>query len=289
MPCCKTCTTALYITAPARCSPNGMKYLLPVRLLLLTSCLYRRLTSASTMAAMWPKVILFRDSITQYSFKDGGWGAVLADKLQRRCDVLNRGISGYNTKFGSIILPKIITKETASNVAMVTIFFGANDASLPEINPQQHVPVIKYKHYLQSMIDYLKAIEINEERIILIGPPPVDEKAWEVECIKKGSTLNRKLAVTGEYSKACCEVADTNNINCIDLWTSMQKVQNWSEFLADGLHLSKKGAAFLEETLTPIVLKKLEYVGLQFPYWADIDRDDPAKTIEAYNPYCPSQ
>ena len=42
------------------------------------------------------RIILFGDSITQFSFDadKGGWGARIADRYQRRADVLNRGYSG---------------------------------------------------------------------------------------------------------------------------------------------------------------------------------------------------
>ena len=43
------------------------------------------------------KIILYGDSITQMSFSaiDCGWGAYIADRYQRRVDVLNRGMYKY--------------------------------------------------------------------------------------------------------------------------------------------------------------------------------------------------
>ncbi|XP_060042996.1 isoamyl acetate-hydrolyzing esterase 1 homolog isoform X2 [Erinaceus europaeus] len=80
---------------------------------------------------VWPRVLLFGDSITQFSFQQGGWGASLADKLVRKCDVLNRGFSGYNTRWAKIILPRLIRKgNSLDNLVAVTIFFGANDSAL---------------------------------------------------------------------------------------------------------------------------------------------------------------
>ncbi|PNI72817.1 IAH1 isoform 7, partial [Pan troglodytes] len=34
-------------------------------------------------ALLWPRLLLFGDSITQFSFQQGGWGASLADRLVR--------------------------------------------------------------------------------------------------------------------------------------------------------------------------------------------------------------
>lgn len=46
----------------------------------------------------------------------------------RKCDVLNRGFSGYNTRWARIILPRLVGNWDSPTV--VTIFFGANDSSL---------------------------------------------------------------------------------------------------------------------------------------------------------------
>lgn len=49
----------------------------------------------------------------------------------RKCDVLNRGFSGYNTRWAKIILPRLIRKGNAlDSPVAVTIFFGANDSAL---------------------------------------------------------------------------------------------------------------------------------------------------------------
>lgn len=53
----------------------------------------------------------------------------------RKCDVVNRGLSGYNSRWAKIILPRLINcHNTAdSNIAAVTVFFGANDCALEGI------------------------------------------------------------------------------------------------------------------------------------------------------------
>ena len=45
----------------------------------------------------WPRILLLGDSITQYSTQMNGWGAAVASLVQRKCDVMNRGFSGYNS------------------------------------------------------------------------------------------------------------------------------------------------------------------------------------------------
>ena len=47
---------------------------------------------------MWPRVVLIGDSLTQQGGRVGGWVARLAEALERKCDVVNRGFSGYTTR-----------------------------------------------------------------------------------------------------------------------------------------------------------------------------------------------
>ena len=39
------------------------------------------------------------------------------------------------------VLPDLVTKEQWRAVDIVTVFLGSNDASLPDANPEQAVPV----------------------------------------------------------------------------------------------------------------------------------------------------
>ncbi|KAJ7361793.1 isoamyl acetate-hydrolyzing esterase [Desmophyllum pertusum] len=66
------------------------------------------MAAKSPVAKLFPKIVLFGDSITQESFSEGGWGAAIADHYQRKCDVLNRGCSGYTSAFNKLILPRIL-------------------------------------------------------------------------------------------------------------------------------------------------------------------------------------
>lgn len=50
----------------------------------------------------------------------------------RKCDVVNRGLSGYNSRWAKILLPRLISSQNSAgtDIAAVTVFFGANDCSL---------------------------------------------------------------------------------------------------------------------------------------------------------------
>lgn len=79
-------------------------------------------------------------------------------KTFRKCDVLNRGFSGYNVRWCRLLLPQLVTKENASEIAAITIFLGANDSNDFESNPRQHVPLAEYCDGLTDMVQYLMVI-----------------------------------------------------------------------------------------------------------------------------------
>ncbi|GCC23898.1 isoamyl acetate-hydrolyzing esterase 1 homolog isoform X3 [Chiloscyllium punctatum] len=227
--------------------------------------------------SLWPKVILFGDSITQQSFDRGGWGAAIANRLVRKCDVLNRGLSGYNTKWALSVLPKIITQPAnQETIAAVIVMFGANDSALKDINPVQHIPLTEYAENLKGVVQYLKSIDICEDKVIMVTPPPLDESAWEKECIAKGSKLNRYNSVTNQYAAACVKVAEECGIDVLDLCTLMQmKNQDFCSYLSDGLHLSEKGNTFLETHLWALLVKKTERLPMILPHWSNVDHLNP--------------
>ncbi|XP_072417621.1 isoamyl acetate-hydrolyzing esterase 1 homolog isoform X2 [Chiloscyllium punctatum] len=183
--------------------------------------------------SLWPKVILFGDSITQRMvMKTIPRKTTKVIKLWfhwkqchrlRKCDVLNRGLSGYNTKWALSVLPKIITQPAnQETIAAVIVMFGANDSALKDINPVQHIPLTEYAENLKGVVQYLKSIDICEDKVIMVTPPPLDESAWEKECIAKGSKLNRYNSVTNQYAAACVKVAEECGIDVLDLCTLMQ-------------------------------------------------------------------
>ncbi|XP_005404453.2 PREDICTED: isoamyl acetate-hydrolyzing esterase 1 homolog [Chinchilla lanigera] len=233
-----------------------------------------RVRAAGGSRLLWPRVLLFGDSITQFSFQQGGWGAALADRLVRKCDVVNRGFSGYNTRWAKIILPRLVGNEDSPEV--VTIFFGANDSSLRDENPQQHVPLEEFEANLSSMVRYLRSVGVAESRVVLVTPPPLCEAAWEQQCLAQGHRLNRRNSVAGEYARACAQVARDYGTEVLDLWTSMQEDnQDFSTYLSDGLHLSPKGSDFMFSHLWPLVEKKVSALPLLLPDWKDVAVADP--------------
>ncbi len=178
---------------------------------------------------------LFGDSITQLSSCAGGLAQVLSESYIRRADVINRGLSGYNSRWGLEVLSQSIPSlrttdeqkqryEDASQhqhlndgVAwdrpdLVTLWFGANDAALSHIAPQ-HVPIDEYRANLVRIVRAVRArqretpasVAFGGRRfVVIITPPPVDEAAWHATaCAKYGDVpLNRLSSEAARYAEA---------------------------------------------------------------------------------------
>ncbi|KAI7869344.1 SGNH hydrolase-type esterase domain-containing protein [Spinellus fusiger] len=201
-----------------------------------------------------------------FDVKVQGFGAALADVYQRKLEVINRGFSGYTTKWGLPVLKQLLPtveeqQKRAAKVKLMTIFFGANDASLPVSH--QHVPLKDYKDNLLKMVSMIKNKDspyYNPElRLILITPPPVSEEQWNYRYGQYEDTRARKIAITTTYAEAVREVGREEDVTVADLWTSIMdhcKLENrdLSEFFTDGLHLSALG----NETVYELLIKTIE-------------------------------
>lgn len=96
---------------------------------------------------------------------------------------------------------------------------------LTDLNPKQHVPLEEYAANLKSMIQYLKSVDITEDRIILITPPPLQESAWEKECLAKGKRMDGqtfciyhqcKLLIPGWQTISFALVPDCSRVLWVD-------------------------------------------------------------------------
>lgn len=75
-----------------------------------------------------------------------------------------RGLSGYNTRWALKVLDRAMegAADGGADPAAVTVFFGANDASLPDqVQAHQHVPLGEYKDNLRAISAYFKVAAIQ--------------------------------------------------------------------------------------------------------------------------------
>ena len=197
--------------------------------------------------AIMSQIILLGDSLTQLGYE--GWASTLANVYQRRADIINRGCSGYNTKNYLDYIPLPSSAGFATNVCLVIIFFGANDASLLEENPRQHVSLDDYRQNLTTLIQRVNDT-YNAPRLLLINPPPLDHDQrllYQKQRYGDLATgrLERTTEHTARYADACLQVGLEWKVPCLDLFHNMLQVSNYSEFLSDGLHFSDRGHEFV--------------------------------------------
>ncbi|KAK6797422.1 hypothetical protein RDI58_005124 [Solanum bulbocastanum] len=238
---------------------------------------------------MRPKIYLFGDSITEMSFDEGGWGASLVKHFNRTVDLVLRGYSGYNTRWALKVLEKVFPateKSESESPLAVTVFFGANDASLADrYSAFQHVPLEEFKHNLHSIVAFLKGRWPTTE-VILISPPPIDEPSRLLYpyAENKLGLPERTNEAAGNYAKACLAVAAECGVSAIDLWTRMQQIPGWqTACLSDGLHLTQTGNKIVFEEVLEALKKKglsLETLPVDLPQINDVDPNDPLKSFE---------
>lgn len=219
-----------------------------------------------------PTVLLFGDSITQQSFSESGWGAGISNWYQRSADVVNRGFSGYNTRWAKQILPDIL-KSAPGPLLAVTLFFGANDAA----SDGQHVPLEEYEANLQAMIENVKAGAPNAA-IIAITPATVDSSRWptrSIEQVSQYADVVRRLPVS----------------TVVDVWGEVE-----IEDLNDGLHLgptgNRKVLALLQHALRGLPGLNPEdgpdgmpQLPLHYPHWSALSgktEEEAAGTLSAW-------
>ncbi|KAF8968372.1 SGNH hydrolase-type esterase domain-containing protein [Flammula alnicola] len=242
--------------------------------------------------------MVFGDSITQGGWEPdlNGFGQRLSHVYARKLDVLNRGLSGYNTEWGIPVFEQCIAKRTdksAPKLRVLAIWFGANDAC---IKPSpQHVPLATFTSNLKHMVDMIKSPTSGHysptTRIILISPPPVNTFARGAALASRNPplALDREFEITRAYAEAVRDVALAEGVAFVDVWTALweaagKEEQALSEFLGDGLHLNGNGYQVMYEELIKTIAKKYPEVhydnlGYVFPPWAEIDWENPGKSL----------
>lgn len=206
------------------------------------------------------KILLLGDSLTQLAWN--GWAAKLAHVYQRRADVVNRGMAGYNTDWFLRYTKQHEEDVFVEHVELCIIFFGANDASDAQLNPRHYVPIPDYKKNLATIIGKCRDKYGQNVAIIIITPPPVQhEQRIEYQKQRYGDKatgkLERNLELSETYAKAAQEVAIESNTLCINLWNDMQKDPRWDRFFYDGLHFSSEGNDFVAEVILTTISNNL--------------------------------
>jgi lysophospholipase L1-like esterase len=198
-----------------------------------------------------------------------------------------------------------------------TIFFGANDACLPDSASGQHVPLETFKANLRAIVTH-PAVLAQKAVVMLVSPPPLDEYLTEEHNTVEGEyTPQRTANHTKLYADACKDIASELNVTHIDLWRSMMIKAGWKEgdklipgskelprnsvlrdYLSDGessnpqlrpnsygyvgLHLNPAGYRVLfEETMRAIgehhALQTPNEIPYHSPLWRDLPKYDSTR------------
>ncbi|THU65966.1 hypothetical protein C4D60_Mb05t09220 [Musa balbisiana] len=123
-----------------------------------------------------PVFVLFGSSIVQFSYSNGGWGAILADVYARKADIFLRGYLGWNSRRAVQVLDKIFPKDAAVQPSLVIVYFGGNDSMGPHpsgLGP--HVPLPEYIENMRKIATHLKGLS-EKTRIIFLSSPPLNEE-----------------------------------------------------------------------------------------------------------------
>ncbi|KKK13998.1 hypothetical protein ARAM_006906 [Aspergillus rambellii] len=243
----------------------------------------------------YDQFILFGDSITQMSSSQEmgfGFQPALQDAYSRVLDVINRGFGGYNTGHAVKVFEKFFPAPEIATVRFLTIWFGANDASLLESSNNQHIPLDVYKKNLKWIIQHPATVAQNP-RILLITPPPLNEYQLEEFDLAKGNVhptrTNRQVKA---YAEAAREVGESLGVPVVDIWRAMMTAVGWKEgepltgsreapnhekfasLFTDGLHLTADGYRIVYDAVIEAIDKNFpdqapRKLSMVFPPWVE--------------------
>ncbi|KND94916.1 GDSL esterase/lipase [Tolypocladium ophioglossoides CBS 100239] len=255
------------------------------------------------MAVPYPQIVLLGDSLLQRSVElENGFSfqAALQTCCIRRLDVVNRGLSGWNTANVVKHLHDILPEPTDSSpkIKYLIVLLGTNDSVLQMPATSQHVPIDEYKENLTKIITH-PHVQAHRPKILLVTPPPVDQiKVTRLDMEEGHPSAIRTFAVSASYSEKAREVARKNSgVVMIDLWQAIMdkaiamapddyqvggpwlgslengKQGGLDQLLPDGVHMSGDAYRVLYEQVKPHIgqewlnLPDDDKTGYLFPDW----------------------
>ena len=107
------------------------------------------------------------------------------------------------------------------------VFFGANDASLPQAQNNQHIPLDEYTQNLENIITHPKVVA-HKPLIILVTPPPINEHLQWITNKERGfESLSRVAPRTKGYADGACDVGRKLGVPVVDLWRAFMSRTGW--------------------------------------------------------------
>jgi lysophospholipase L1-like esterase len=109
----------------------------------------------------------------------------------RKCDVLNRGFSGYTTRSNKLLVPRLLENDNhpKGSILAAIILLGSNDCEDASLENSRNVPVVEYRENLKNICTQFKDAGVSFDFQILITPPAIDEEKWAEFCKLKGGKI----------------------------------------------------------------------------------------------------
>lgn len=106
----------------------------------------------------------------------------------RKCDVLNRGFSGYTSAFNKLILPRILQCDhnPKGSVAAVVLLLGSNDSVKADLDQRG----LTVEQYITNMTDTILQFTndgISASKIVLLTPPAISIDMYTEFCKEQGN------------------------------------------------------------------------------------------------------
>ncbi|OCB89697.1 SGNH hydrolase [Sanghuangporus baumii] len=213
-------------------------------------------------------IVLLGDSLTQGGWEAHGFAQRLAceSAYVRKFDVINRGFSGYNTEWTIPVFEQCLARRneqsSAQKIRLLTIWYGANDATLPGF--RQHIPLEKFGANLTRLVNMVRDPSSewfsSETKLFLITPPPFNVHQWVAGTNSAGvpHERDRDFKVTAEYAQKVREVGASEKIPVVDVWRALWNIAGQTErgltkYLSDGLHLTGEGYSVGTKQLSNIL------------------------------------
>lgn len=258
-----------------------------------------KLAGSSMSSAILDSIFLLGDSLTQGGWEPNAFAQKLAYVYARKLDVINRGLSGYNTTWAIPCFEQCLVPAKAQQdnpkIRLLMIWFGANDACIPP--SPQHVPLHQFKANLSHIINLIKSPESKyyspTTEILLLTPPPINtfQRAADLDSRDPPLDLDRKFEITQAYAEAVKSVALDNSVHLVDIFGAIwDKVEHeekaLSKYLNDGLHFTTQGYQVVYEEIIKVINKELPHLHydrleMVFPHWSEINWNDPSESLKA--------
>ncbi|KAK3019006.1 hypothetical protein RJ639_003614, partial [Escallonia herrerae] len=183
-------------------------------------------------------------------------------------DIFLRGYAGWNSRRALQILDQVFPKDAAVQPSLVIVYIGGNDSVNPHpsgLGP--HVPLPEYVENIRKIAIHIKSNRnlfgyqsLSEKtQVIFLSTPPVNEAQMREILGDKFGDMGRTNESGQKYSEACLEMCRGLDVKVIDLWTALQKRDDWlTACFTDGIHLSSEGSKIVVKEILK-VLKEADW------------------------------